>query len=758
MSETEKSFKERWDNLSDDEKIYVYQNLKNMGPEMGNRVLKLTTPEEIKRLGYRIATGESVYISPDKFEIPAGERAKLMFARDPNVSVEYLNKNLPQYEFKNYFGDIVARQRGSKDKFGPIDPEWLGGGNWKDKATEFVQDMGDIAWPAARGTTETLAAMAGGLGGGIAGALAGPMAAGAGALTGAAIAGGETTAAMSRAEADIASALGFVQPKPTAVEQSQDRFIGGLFSLLGGTGVGAYEVKQLAKTEMFKNLAKRRGLSPLDLEKELLRSQSGVPVKTVRAGQNAWFGPLGGNSLNEMRLLRNRLEKVKEMEKADDPFSVLISEKRRKLEDQIKATRGKVSQKIIDAAPDDKMVSTKGIYDAWWDEIERLKADPNLNAVDQEVISDLEEQFLKEMSKFTDEAIDFGYTPEGILIDAREFMPDEISAKNAARLSAKMRQMDDQLQQFYRRGISVGDPKQRGAGQFGNSLSKISRNAIDYLDSQIEKVSGSTAYKDAKKDYGHFSRIERELYGEGILTDKKFFNVAEKLTNKSSGKFRSAALALDNSYGTEIIPELQDLVLYTKFGKNEPLGEAISLGVTPVEKSIAGTNVKRSPASAVGAIAGWQLGSNESVGGGPESYMIPAGSAAAGAYLGNFLTSPYFARRFMSKPAIPATRFTPEIPWNAMAKPGQVAGRAADYRQISPEAAREISNELGVNIPGMAESSYEVSTPYPGAQMLPPRDTPLRDLFEFQWQKYPAQPFSFPGEWQRYQGLDRSKR
>jgi len=352
MADTEKemkvqNFKARWEKLSDAEKLYVYRNVKNLGDDDRLSLLKhaISNRGEMKRLAYYSATGESIHLDEGKLPIDFSDRALVQnLARDPNVGAKHLAKKYPQYEFKNYYGEIVGRTKGTEEKFLPLDPPGFGEDSFADKVAEGVQDTTDVVWPAARAVGETAASIGGGLAGGLAGSLAGPVAGGAGALTGSTIAGAETAGFLEEAGTGLGRYLGIDQEKATPQEIADAKKFGFMASMLGGSGATLKSSIKLANSTLGRKTASRLGMNVNELGEQIYRSQSGAPVKMGQFAQDTAFGPMAGNTMREQAILRQHMGSIKKMEELGDPLFDVYSSLRSKFESSINQVRKRVGK------------------------------------------------------------------------------------------------------------------------------------------------------------------------------------------------------------------------------------------------------------------------------------------------------------------------------------------------------------------------------------------------------------------------------
>ena len=667
---TYKNFKERWNKLSDEEKLYVFRNIASLGDEEKANILRtaIASPDEIDRVKYYAITGKNVKVEPGKLEIPAEYRlAAKNLARDPSDAAKWYTKQLPQYEFVNYLGDVVGRVKGTTGPFKRIDPGLLEmpGAPVTARITEGVQDVGDVVLPFAKGAIETAAAGLAGTAAGTAAGLAGPAAAGAAAMTAGSIAGAETAAGLEKLTNKLAQEIGFDQKDLTPQDLADIKKFSMLSTVFLGTGAGKNMAKKgaekLTKTSLGKKLAERAGLSTEDLADRVLRAQSGIPMKTVRNTRDILFGPLAGNSREEMRLLGKHMPDILRMEKEDLPFAFLFSKMRYNFDKQLQTVKKKTAEQIRKVVPDNAEVSLDKVYDAWLAEKRRLKNSIK-NEYDQQAVDQLDSLFKKFMSKKVKVKIRRRGKLNKRTRYVRDFIPGTIPAKDALDLVMKLRDLDKSLQQFYRTRNVSHVASSVGEDQISNSLSRISRNAVKSIDEQIESIVPGK-YKQAKENYRNLRLLEDMMRRDGTQSDRKFYAIAQKLGASPANKFRSTLVALDKEFGTNLVPEAQKLALYVKFGRNAAK-EAEQMGISANKEGLHYSNFKRTPAAIFGGMAAGAGASYL-----PENlrYTVGMPLILAGAYGAQKAVSSPVARSIYGIPHMPGVKQALEA--GAMASP-----------------------------------------------------------------------------------------
>ena len=251
------------------------------------------------------------------------------FGNDPQAAVDYIHEKYPNTEARFFDNQIVLKERGSNDKWQPLDPEGL---DWED-GTDILADI-------AAGVGEGMATAAGGVIGFTSGLVAGlpaggvpsaPLAA-AGAALGASIAGGSSAGAIETGrqligkhifgvnkeikEEDIANiaTLGAALP-----------FAGNVLSQLGKAGVKKWGPKVASKLSGISEAAVKTLQKNFD------------PIMAMTGNLTTFLEDTGQAALKAMKNKRvalgrefgNRLEKAPgkiDFKKGKDEFNVLIKE------------------------------------------------------------------------------------------------------------------------------------------------------------------------------------------------------------------------------------------------------------------------------------------------------------------------------------------------------------------------------------------------------------------------------------------------
>lgn len=122
------------------------------------------------------------------------------FAQSTEKQVEFLKKQYPEMDIKVFDGEVVGRLPSERD-FKVLDP------NTGFFSRDFLNDAADVAFDTGAGVVEGVATGLGAAGG----AIATPFAGGAGAIPGAMLAGGATSAAGEGLRQTIGRSLGIPQ-------------------------------------------------------------------------------------------------------------------------------------------------------------------------------------------------------------------------------------------------------------------------------------------------------------------------------------------------------------------------------------------------------------------------------------------------------------------------------------------------------------------------------------------------------------------
>jgi hypothetical protein len=587
-------------------------------------------PEEAKAVRFYLETGKE---PPENFENKAAEGilgaervAGKNLARDKNVSTDFYQKLNPDKEFVNYYGQIMARKKGS-DTWRPIDPVGLGEGSFLDKAKEALMDTLDVSSDIGQGLLETV----GSAGGGIAGFFVGGKP---GALGGAALGGGSMAALSDYLRTSAGSNLGMAQT-PNMKDAGEAFQTGALASLLFGSGATKPLAKSMMASKPLRGLASRyqakKALTDREVMQRLMEAQSGIPVGLLREAPETIVGMMS-SPLRSPRQGVRELKALKEYHKEfKDAVRLGSLEKAQSTYDNVKsAIRDRKT--FLQNKLSDVMVGKEIDISPIRKRIEKLVADlPQDTAENRRAAEAIRQKYKSILPS----------TPDGEFIDV-------VPLKRATELKMDILSANKE----YKKNVVGESARDISSGKVQVGFADTSNKIVDSLDARIDRilrVDNLAMSGTAKRDitYGEFLQEWKKLSdAERALGKKSPFS--KKLLNTTSDsptaeEFRQKLATIDNALGgTAVQDDAVGISLASKYGSaKSPMpvkkdsGEISSATVKKTLGGLAGTGL--------GAATGYGLAKAFAL----NPYMIGPGAALLGGAAGMAASSPT-AMRFVS--------------------------------------------------------------------------------------------------------------
>lgn len=559
------------------------------------------------------------------------------FGSNPEAMMGYLQKKYPDLEVTaSPKGEILLRGKG-ESSYKVLDPDT--GFFSKD----FLNDAGDVVTDIGQGIATTAAQAAAGVAGASAGGIGAiPAAMGAGA----AVEGlGET------ARQGIGEALG-IDNNMDLGNVGISTASGALSPLLFGTGASSKAVmNQALKQGAQKGLPKYVALQEA---KKAVASQSGLPMRGLKAVAPKVGEFLSGVDANTLKTYANNFDEISRLEKTG--VTDLAEKTGRDFTQGLKAERMRVGKELGDTIRNSgQEIDIRGAKDSIRGKITELESKSMGTPAEVAQIDELKnlyKQFFQMEKEVAEEApeqmirlgadgVPLPSEPaERVVKKVVEDIPDALDAEQALELQMRLKDPANLSRAGQNSPVARNAGKDLASQQFENVASDAVRDISSTIDDTLEAQFLSklaevpNSPRALKSDYQRLSKYGNKFKNRFSDADQSYRTMSS-LDAPSNAVLGEMVQNVDKNLGLETLDNARKIQAHKVF--NNPSWLAIS--------SKGSVNTARSAGSgAIGGLAGYTLGRNL---GESDNYSGAVG-AGIGTALGGFGGGPRAIRFYLN--------------------------------------------------------------------------------------------------------------